>query len=352
MYKEFDDIQNNENVKLAEAYLKNIPIIDVPNWTKELANNQPAINSSIIMLGKAMTAVMSESGSTKNIVASCGSVLEKIAETQGKYAAFNDSIYKSMEAFQQISTKTKEMVNASLRLLEFQIPKISSDALNRMKFTSVVSHCNMPIYFETDTELQELILDICRNSEEKYPQHEIENCVMDYYTDDRIEDLLEYWFSKDWIPEECKEALKQAVASYNIGLYWGTSCILMTQIGGMITQLYDAIDRNMLMPGTKKKEVLSVYSVKNPSSEKAKGIIMINMQRHGIYGWTRFADYFINYVYGTTDDMEHFQFDPGRHKTCHGQQLNLGDKLIALKCILIIDMIVQMSEELLGDNAA
>ncbi len=79
---------------------------------------------------------------------------------------------------------------------------------------------------------------------------------------------------------------------------------------------------------------------------------MINMQRHGIYGWTRFADYFINYVYGTTDDMEHFQFDPGRHKTCHGQQLNLGDKLIALKCILIIDMIVQMSEELLGDNAA
>ena len=210
----------------------------------------------------------------------------------------------------------------------------------------------MPIYFETDTELQELILDICRNSEEKYPQHEIENCVMDYYTDDRIEDLLEYWFSKDWIPEERKEALKQAVASYNIGLYWGTSCILMTQIGGMITQLYDAIDRNMLMPGTKKKEVLSVYSVKNPSSEKAKGIIMINMQRHGIYGWTRFADYFINYVYGTTDDMEHFQFDPGRHKTCHGQQLNLGDKLIALKCILIIDMIVQMSEELLGDNAA
>lgn len=166
MYKEFDDIQNNENVKLAEAYLKNIPIIDVPNWTKELANNQPAINSSIIMLGKAMKAVMSESGSTKNIVASCGSVLEKIAETQGKYAAFNDSIYKSMEAFQQISTKTKEMVNASLRLLEFQIPKISSDALNRMKFTSVVSHCNMPIYFETDTELQELILDICRNSEE------------------------------------------------------------------------------------------------------------------------------------------------------------------------------------------
>lgn len=78
MYKEFDDIQNNENVKLAEAYLKNIPIIDVPNWTKELANNQPAINSSIIMLGKAMTAVMSESGSTKNIVASCGSVLEKL----------------------------------------------------------------------------------------------------------------------------------------------------------------------------------------------------------------------------------------------------------------------------------
>ena len=61
------------------------------------------------------------------------------------------------------------MVNASLRLLEFQIPKISSDALNRMKFTSVVSHCNMPIYFETDTELQELILDICRNSEEKIP---------------------------------------------------------------------------------------------------------------------------------------------------------------------------------------
>lgn len=252
-----------------------------------------------------------------------------------------------------MSDNLNEMLrNFTIQISQFDIPRLSPKTENRRKFIDIVAHCNMPVYFETDTELQDLILDICQNSEEKYPKHEVENCVMDYYTADRLEDLLQYWFSKDWIPEERKEALRQAVDSYNAGLYWGTSCILMTQIGGIITQLYDAIDRNMLMPNTEKRELLNVYKVNNPKSEKAKGIIMISMQQKGIYGWSGFADYFINYVYANTDDMEHFQFDPGRHKACHGHQLNLGDKLIALKCILIIDMIVQMSEDLLSDDAA
>lgn len=355
MQEEFKGICNNEIKKLTEVYLKDMPTIDVTNPLKELSSHLASAIPPTNILGKATAEMLKKSFPVSDIFNSYGSALKELAETQRKFSELNNIVSESMSAIEQISIKTREMVNASLKLLEFEmpkIPKLSPDGLQRLKFTTIVAHCNMPVYFETDTELQDLILDICQNSEEKYPKHEVENCVMDYYTADRLEDLLQYWFSKDWIPEERKEALRQAVDSYNAGLYWGTSCILMTQIGGIITQLYDAIDRNMLMPNTEKRELLNVYKVNNPKSEKAKGIIMISMQQKGIYGWSGFADYFINYVYANTDDMEHFQFDPGRHKACHGHQLNLGDKLIALKCILIIDMIVQMSEDLLSDDAA
>ena len=355
MQEEFKGICNNEIKKLTEVYLKDMPTIDVTNPLKELSSNLASAIPPTNILGKATAEMLKKSFPVSDIFNLYGSALKELAETQRKFGELNNIVSESMSAIEQIAIKTREMVNASLKLLEFEMPKIprlSPDGLLRLKFTTIVAQCNMPVYFETDTELQDLILDICQNSEEKYPKQEVENCVMDYYTADRLEDLLQYWFSKDWIPKERKEALRQAIVSYNAGLYWGTSSILLTQIGGIITQLYDAIDRNMLMPKAETRELLNVYNVNNPASEKAKGLIMINMQQKGIYGWSGFADYFINYVYANTDDMEHFQFDPGRHKACHGQQLNLGDKLIALKCILIIDMVVQMSEELLSDDAA
>ena len=45
--------------------------------------------------------------------------------------------------------------------------------------------------------------------------------------------------------------------------------------------------------------------------------------------------------------MTHFAKDPGRNKICHGEQYNYGNRLLALKAILSMDMIIQLSDELI-----
>lgn len=263
----------------------------------------------------------------------------------------------SAVAMQSMTKMMSDNLNEILRNLyckipQFDVPRLSPKTENRRKFIDIVAHCNMPVYFETDTELQDLILDICQNSEEKYPKHEVENCVMDYYTADRLEDLLQYWFSKKWIEPEHKNALKEAVKLYELGFYWGCSCILLSQVNGLITELYDATNVKTKMPKTEQMKLLRVYNIENPTSEKAKGILMIGMQQNGIYGWYKFAKYFKDFTYSNKKNKAHYQFDPGRNRCCHGKQLNLGEKLIALKSILTIDVVIQMSEDLLNDDVA
>lgn len=46
--------------------------------------------------------------------------------------------------------------------------------------------------------------------------------------------------------------------------------------------------------------------------------------------------------------MTHFEKDPGRNKICHGEQYNYRNKIFALKAILAMDMVIQLSDELIG----
>ena len=37
----------------------------------------------------------------------------------------------------------------------------------------IVSECKLPVFFETDTELQDQILEICKYAGDKYPREEV-----------------------------------------------------------------------------------------------------------------------------------------------------------------------------------
>lgn len=231
-----------------------------------------------------------------------------------------------------------------------KIPTVSPETLDRWEFMDIVSECKLPVYFETNTELQDQILEICKYSGDEYPRGEVEECVINYYDNDRIEKILDNWISQEWIEQERKDGFREALEGYKQQRYWSTTCILMTQIGGVIKRLYDVTNMNRLIPKSEKKELLNLYRIRRDNSEKAKGIIMICMQEHGIYGWDRFAEYFVNVVYSNNENLPDFVFNPGRNKTCHGDQLNAGQQLVALKCILILNMIIQMSEELFDNT--
>lgn len=79
-----------------------------------------------------------------------------------------------------------------------------------------------------------------------------------------------------------------------------------------------------------------------------KALIMTDIQSSGLLIWYRCANYLNDFVYSSEKSMAHFKGDPGRHKICHGVQYNYQNKLFALKAILAMDMIIQLSDELIN----
>lgn len=343
MHKGIDELYNNEQLKAIDNLMKTVPTTYLSEISKSVSNiviPDYSVTKSSDMISettKALTdlAVMSSKSSM--------GVLTETMHMLGNMAP------PSLEIVQQVADLTKNIVLESLDKLKFEMPKIptvSPETLDRWEFMDIVSECKLPVFFETDTELQDQILEICKYAGDKYPRQEVEECVINYYDDNRIETILNNWNSQEWIELERKEGFSEALQGYKLQRYWSTTCILMTQIGGVIKRLYDVTNMNCLIPKSEKKELLDLYRIRKDNSEKAKGIIMICMQEHGIYGWDRFAEYFVNVVYSNKEDLTDFVFNPERNKTCHGDQLNAGQQLVALKYILILNMIIQMSEEL------
>lgn len=343
MHKGIDELYNNEQLKTIDNLMKTVPTTYLSEISKSVSNivipDYPVIKASdmISETTKALTDLASMSSKSS---------LGVLTETMNM---LGNMVPPSLEVIQQISDLTKNIVLESLGKLKFEMPKIptvSPETLDRWEFMDIVSECKLPVYFETNTELQDQILEICKYSGDEYPRGEVEECVINYYDNDRIEKILDNWISQEWIEQERKDGFREALEGYKQQRYWSTTCILMTQIGGVIKRLYDVTNMNRLIPKSEKKELLDLYRIRRDNSEKAKGIIMICMQEHGIYGWDRFAEYFVNVVYSNNENLPDFVFNPGRHKTCHGDQLNAGQQLVALKCILILNMIIQMSGEL------
>lgn len=248
----------------------------------------------------------------------------------------------------------KEMINSiHIDVPKIKFPTTNNETRRSWKLMRIISEVNFPIYFEMDKELQDRILDICdrhiKTDDKKYPVEEIKECIYDYYDTDVLAIILNTWIDQEWINPGRKAALREAIDVYEEGRYYSTGSILMCQLGGLITELYDYTHTRQLIPLKEKKEMLSMYNIKNIDSEKSKVLQMIYMQPDGVYTWYNSADYLMNYVYSSSNNMDNFENNPGRNKICHGQQTNYGTREHALKSILVVDIIVQLGMHMLNE---
>lgn len=253
------------------------------------------------------------------------------------------------EAAIALGEMTKKIMQS---IPKIKFPTIDEDTRNGIKFMKIVSKVNFPIYFEIGTELQERIINIYDSyigKSEEDMLDEVENCIIDYYDHDMLDQVLYSWMQQPWINQERKAALKEAIEEYEEGKYYATGSILMCQLGGLITELYDTTDAKNLLSTEDKKEVLSLYHIKTQNSEKSKVVQMMSMQSGGAYLWYSSANYFVNYTYSSSKDVTTFGKDPGRNKICHGEQTNYGKKEIALKAILVTDIVVQLGMQMMNE---
>lgn len=330
--KEFEVI-NKQTMKTIEDFSDKLPKYQLPNATV----------SAVDAIYKSIDCSILHASTTKMISSVWVTTLSDI------YLNFQNC-YK---AFEGVTTTLAEM---SKRITQFvpkiKFPVMDEDIRKRWRFVRIASEINFPIYFEIDTELQDKILEICDQyleETQEYPIKEIKQCIFDYYNHDMLNMILNTWLEQGWIDSERKEALREAVEVYEERRYYSTGSILMCQLGGLITELYEATNTRMMMPLEEKKEILSLYHVKKFDSEKAKIVQMMSMQSEGIYLWYNSAEYFMNYTYSSSEDMLVFDRNPGRHKICHGVQTNYGQKEIALKAIIVVDIVCQLGMQMMNE---
>lgn len=253
------------------------------------------------------------------------------------------------EAAIVLGEMTKKIVQS---IPKIKFPTIDEDTRNRFRFMKIISQVNYPIYFEIDTELQKRVLNIYDSYIGELEEdifYEIEKCIINYYNHDMLDQILSSWVNQSWIKEERKEALREAIEVYEEGRYYSTGSILMCQLGGLITELYDITNTKMIMSSEEKKELLSLYHITKINSEKSKIIQMMSMQSSGMYLWYNSAKYFTEYTYSSSEDATTFEKDPGRNKICHGVQTNYGRKEMALKAILVTDIVVQLGIQMMNE---
>lgn len=264
---------------------------------------------------------------------------------------YKNELVKHIKPMTSMLQQVSELIRINIRKIQFST--INIEARRRWKFMRVISAINFPIYFEMDTELQDRILDVCDanigTEDEPYPIAEIKQCIFDYYDNNMLSVILKTWFDQEWINRERKPALKEALEVYEEGRYYSTASILMCQLGGLINELYDCTHMKQFISREDKKEILSSYNITKPESEKSKVIQMMSVQTSGAYLWYNSAEYFMHYTYSSSKDMTNFEYDPGRHKICHGEQTNHGTWEHALKTILAVDIVIQLGVQMLDD---
>lgn len=285
-------------------------------------------------------------------------IQESISRMKRTMKEFNESIRSSIVNIASdtyaIDSMGENICNSFARVIEqmssniLKIGNMSHEIKNREKFLNIAEKNALPIFFETGTPLQKKVLEIADSSNKDMLKSNLEEVMLNYYDDERIDNILYYWMKKNWIEEERKEILKESIEVYKLGYYAAATSTLMCQIGGVITRLYELVDIDPKVEQYEKEMLKGIYNISKDNSEKMKAVVMMDLQKSGLYIWCRCANYLVYFVYSSNKKMTHFEKDPGRNKICHGEQYNYRNKIFALKAILAMDMVIQLSDELIG----
>lgn len=339
-----EEEQNRVKITYKSVLQNYIP----PGMQAALDQTRKCLCANAAMQVKGMRAITAATQLiTESLVAS---ISENYSEMLKISADVIASSFQLLNISNRMGTIIDELANSiQINLPKIELPKVDQQTYNRWKFISIASDINFPIYFEVNTKLQDSILEIVTtevsNLEER--TEKIEKCIMEYYNHEVLHSIMDVWLEQSWIDQWQKEALEEAIEDYEEGRYYSAGSILMCQLGGLITRLYDATKTLEQIPQEEKKEILSLYDIGKTNSEKAKVIQMMSIQDQGILLWERSADYFVNYIYSSSGDMRKFTEDPGRNKICHGELTNYGTQKHALKAILVTDIVFQLGLEML-----
>ena len=209
------------------------------------------------------------------------------------------------------------------------------------------------MFLEDDEELKEIITGLCGDKKENYPLDELATSICNYYTSEKIENIVDGWRELLKDDPERLLLLEEAVNLHNSGFYYGATSIMMCQVDGLICDISNYTDENgLICSEDDEKEICELYQVDFQNhkkfakkSEKHMILRLAAMTENAVFYWEAITDYIYNVVLTSHGD-EYRDHNPLRNKICHGDQLDFGTEEKSLKGIFVIDLLLNLKSEM------
>lgn len=226
---------------------------------------------------------------------------------------------------------------------QFSIPDGFIEIQDRMLFFEIAEEIGFPVYLECGTGLQDILIEIYIDNNNRCDKKKMQQAVIDYYSEDYLECICNGITNVNIFNAERIGLLRQGVAVYQEGNCAAANALFITQIGGMIRDIYDELLKIHKFTRKETNEVKRFFKLEGcyKDSEKVMLAEIISEQDRGIMIWYQVAKYFFGYTYKSgKKDMEE---QPKRHMICHGIQTNFDTMEMSLKIILCMEILTELA---------
>jgi len=214
---------------------------------------------------------------------------------------------------------------------------------DRMLFFKIAEEIGFPVYLECDTELQEYLIESYRENNNNCNIREMQQIVMNYYNEEYVDNILNGFVNENIFKKKRTTLLAEWIEVYHHHFYGAANALFITQMSGVIRDIYDELSENHKFTKKEKDKIKTVFKLEycKDNSEKVMLAEVISEQKGSIMVWCHVIKYFLDYIYKSGErNMNEY---PKRHMICHGIQTNFNTKEMSLKIILCLDILAELA---------
>lgn len=242
--------------------------------------------------------------------------------------------------------KTVSVVADVFSHIDFDKIQKWANIFSNLSYMSLLKDLKLPLFLIDNPTMQKEIVEACEKSLDERKAVEIS---LKYCDKTFVYDILTYWNKCESISLNRKSILQESLLLHNEERYYASTSILMCQLYGIVSDMNKvAKKKGLILDEEDKKAVAEHFSIKEENIDSEKGLLaqMTTIPEEGNMVWIMIAEYIIQEILCSSDSKKRLATQPLRNKICHGSQLNFNTEEHSLKAILVIDILIQLTEQL------
>ena len=193
-------------------------------------------------------------GSIQNLINSVSNTvvpsvnINKISGLSALQNYFNSSAYENIS---NIAQSCQEMISSMLDSMEDLLNsanQIMMNSLSSMKdfadnalLMTIADEIGFPIYMETNSELQDILIEIYQKNNYRCDKDKMTQIIIDYYDEKYIKAIYDDIEACGVFKPGRIKLIKEGLIVYHLGYYGASASEFILQISGMIHDVYDEL---------------------------------------------------------------------------------------------------------------